>query len=73
MWRVLPESDTFGQEIKIELVIDYESRDLQLYNDSFLILIGHANAGLRNFKVCLYENSKQSYCHLKLQASFGII
>ena len=26
--------------IKIELVIDNESRDLQLYNDSFLILIG---------------------------------
>ena len=39
MWYVLPKSDTFGQEIKIELVIDNESRDLQLYNDSFLILI----------------------------------
>ena len=73
MWCVLPKSDTFGQEIKIELVIDNESRDLQLYNDSFLILIGRAKAELRNFKVCLYENSKQSYCPLKLQVSFGII
>ena len=35
MWCVLPKTDTFGQEIKIELVIDNESRDLQLYNDSF--------------------------------------
>ena len=41
------ETDTFGQEIKIELVIDNESRDL--YNDSFLILIGRAKAGLRQF------------------------
>ena len=56
-----------------ELVIDNESRYLQLYNDSFLILIGRAKAGLRNFKVCLYENSKRSYCLLKLQVSFGII
>ena len=46
MWCVLPKTDTFGQEIKTELVIDNESRDLQLYNDSFLILIGHAKAGL---------------------------
>ena len=37
-----------GKAIKIELVIDNESRDLQLYNDSFLILIGRAEAGLRN-------------------------
>ena len=29
-------SDTFGQEIKIELVIDNEGKYLQLYNDSFL-------------------------------------
>ena len=71
LWRVLPKSDAFVQEIKIALVIDNESRDLQLYNDSFLILIGHAKAGLCNFKVCLYENSKQSYCPLKLQVSFG--
>ena len=28
MWRVLPKTDTFGQEIKIALVIDNESRDL---------------------------------------------
>ena len=66
-------SDTFGQEFKIALVIDNESRDLQLYNDSFLILIGRAEAELRNFKVCLQENSKQSYCPLNLQVSFGII
>ena len=49
MWCVLPKTDTFGQEIKIELVIDNESTDLQLYNDSFLILIGRAEAELRNF------------------------
>ena len=73
MWCVLPKSDTFGQEIKIVLVIDNESRDLQLYNDSFLILIGRAKAGLRNFKVYIYENSKQSYGPLKLQVLFGII
>ena len=35
-------SDTFGQEIKIELVIEIKSRDCQLYSDSFLILIGGA-------------------------------
>ena len=46
-------------EIQIELVIDNESRDLQLSDDSFLILIGLAKAGLRDFKICLYENSKQ--------------
>ena len=49
MWCVLPKTDTFVQEIKIELIIDNESRDLQLYNDSFLILIGRAEAELRNF------------------------
>ena len=49
MWHVLPKSYSFEQEIKIELVIDNESRDLQLYNDSFLILIGLAKAGLCNF------------------------
>ena len=49
MWCVLPKLDTFGQEIKIELVTDNESTDLQLYNDSFLILIGRAKAGLCNF------------------------
>ena len=49
MWRVLPKSDSFGQEIKIELVIDNDSRDLQLHNDSFLILIGRVKAELRNF------------------------
>ena len=49
LWHVLPKSDTFGQESKIELVIDNESRDLQLYNDSFRILIGLAKAGLCNF------------------------
>ena len=54
------EMDTFGQEIKIALVIDNESRDLQLYNDSFLILIGRAEAELCNFEVCVYENSKRS-------------
>ena len=47
-WCVLPKSDTFGQEIKIALVIDNESRDLQLYNDSFRILIGRAKAELTN-------------------------
>ena len=72
MWWVLPKTDTFGQEIKIELVIDNESTDLQLYNESFLILIGRAEAELRNFLV-IYENSKRSYCPLKLQVSFGII
>ena len=45
---VLP-NDTFGQEIKIELVIENNSRDLQLYNDNFLILIGCAKAELCNF------------------------
>ena len=59
--------------MKIELVIDNESTDLQLYNDSFLILIGRAQAELCNFLICLYENSKRSYCPLKLQVSFGII
>ena len=49
MWRVLPKSDSFGQEIKTELVFDNESRDLQLYSDSFLILIGLAKAELCNF------------------------
>ena len=74
MWCVLPKTDTFGQEIRIELVIDNESRDLQLYNESFLILIGRAEAELRNyFLICLYENSKRSYCPLKLQVLFGII
>ena len=72
MWSVLPKSDTFGQEIKIELVIDNESRDLQLYNDSFLILIGRAKVELLNFLISLCENSKWSYCPLKLQVSFGI-
>ena len=33
---VFYQNQTFGQKIKTELVID-ESRDLQLYNDSFLI------------------------------------
>ena len=56
---------TFGQEIKIELIIDNESRDLQLYNDSFLILIGCAKAFL--------FVSKRSYFPLKLQVSFGTI
>ena len=54
-------------------MIDNESRDLQLYNDSFLILIGRAKAKLRNFYVCLYENSKWSFFPLKLQVSFSII
>ena len=57
----------------MQLVIDNESRDVRLYNDSFLILIGRAKAELRNFLVCLYENSKQSFCPLKLRVPFGII
>ena len=43
-----------GKKLGDKLVIDNESRDLQLYNDSFLILIEHAKAEL-----------KQSYCPLK--------
>ena len=34
---------------------------IQLYNDSFLILIGREEAELRYFLICLYENSKRSF------------
>ena len=36
MWCVLPKTDTFGQEIKTVLVIDNESRDIQLTMIAFL-------------------------------------
>ena len=39
-----------GKKSKLSWLLINESRDLQLYNDSFLILIGRAKAGLRNFK-----------------------
>ena len=60
-WHYVTEIRHIWARNQIELVIDNESRDLQLYNDSFLILIGHAKAELRHFKVCLYENSKQLF------------
>ena len=39
MWRVPPKSDAFGQVIKIELVIDYESIDPELYNDTLFFFL----------------------------------
>ena len=61
---VLPKSDSFGQEIKIELVIDNESRDLQLNNDSFLILI--AKAELCNFLSLSLRKLKTEFLPFKV-------
>ena len=66
MRRVLPKSDSFGQEIKIELVIDNVSRDLQLCNDSFLILIGRAKAGLCNFLSLSLRKLKTEFLPFKV-------
>ena len=38
-----------GKKSKLSWLLIMKSRDLQLYNDSFLILIGLAKAGLCNF------------------------
>ena len=66
MWRVLPKTDTFGQEIKTELAIDTESRDLQLYNDSFFILIGLAKAGNSNFLILSLRKLKTELLPFKV-------
>ena len=66
-------STEIGQEIKIELVIDNVSRDIQIYNDSFLILIERAKAGLCNFLSLSLRKLKAEFCPLKLRFVFGII